>query len=183
MLSKFEEMKLVAQCMATDNREAFSRLVVAYEPGVKRFLMNMVGGDASLTDDLAQETFIKAWLAIRSFRGLSGFKTWLYRIAVNEFVSYRRKRSVEAEIPYSAFDVDVAGNKNGVRPHDATEASMDVASLLKLLPENERIVSLLFYLEDQPIKKISQITSMPEGTVKSHLNRARLHMAKVMGKN
>lgn len=53
MLSKFEEMKLVAQCMATDNREAFSRLVVAYEPGVKRFLLNMVGGDASLTDDLA----------------------------------------------------------------------------------------------------------------------------------
>ena len=81
------------------------------------------------------------------------------------------------------FDVDVAGNKTGVRPHDAAEASMDVATLLKLLPDNERIVSLLFYLEDQPIKKISQITSMPEGTVKSHLNRARLHMAKVMGKN
>lgn len=59
MLSKFEEMKLVAQCMATDNREAFSRLVVAYEPGVKRFLMNMVGGDAALTDDLAQETFLR----------------------------------------------------------------------------------------------------------------------------
>lgn len=169
--------------MATDNRDAFSRLVMAYQPGVKRFLLNLCGGDVSLTDDLAQETFIKAWLAIRSFRGLSGFKTWLYRIAVNEFVSYRRKRAVDSEIPYSAFETDVSEMKSSIRPHDATEASMDVTTLLKLLPENERIVSLLFYLEDQPIKKICQITSMPEGTVKSHLNRARMHMAKVMGKN
>ncbi len=82
-------MKLLALCMATDNRDAFSRLVVAFQDGLRRFLFNLTDGDAALTDDLSQETFIKAWLAIRSFHGMSGFKTWLYRIAVNEFVSYR----------------------------------------------------------------------------------------------
>jgi len=182
MLGKVEEMKLLAQCMATDNREAFSRLVDAYQAGMKRFILNLTGGDVALTDDLAQETFIKAWLAIRQFRGLSGFKTWLYRIAVNEFVSYRRKRFVEAEISLTGFEDAGIGSAGGIQPHSATEASLDVATLLQLLPEKERIVSLLFYLEDQSIKNICKITSMPEGTVKSHLSRARSHMAKVLGK-
>jgi RNA polymerase sigma-70 factor (ECF subfamily) len=57
------------------------------------------------------------------------------------------------------------------------EAKMDVATLLSTLPDAERIVTLLFYLDDIPINKISKITGMPEGTVKSHLSRARNHMA------
>ena len=64
--------------------------------------------------------------------------------------------------------------------HSATEAKIDVSVLLKSLSEPERIVTLLFYLEDVPIRKICQITSMPEGTVKSHLSRARSHMAKIL---
>ena len=63
--------------------------------------------------------------------------------------------------------------------HDSTEAQIDVKVLLDALPEKERIVALLFYLEDMPIKQISKVTSMPEGTVKSHLNRARTHMSNI----
>ena len=90
-INKIEEMKLVTLCMATDNRDAFSRLVVAYQEELRRFILNLTSGDGCLTDDIAQDTFLKAWLGIRSFQGLSGFRTWLYRIAVNEFLSYRRK--------------------------------------------------------------------------------------------
>ena len=75
MLGKIEEMKLLALCMATDNRDAFSRLVMAYQDGLRQFNFNLTGGDPYLTDDLAQETFLKAWLGVRSFKGLSGFKT------------------------------------------------------------------------------------------------------------
>lgn len=177
MITRFDEIKLLAQCMVSDNREAFSRLVEAYQPEVKRFILHLTGGDAPLTDDLAQETFIKAWLAIRSFRGLSGLKTWLFRIAVNEFVSYRRKRHNDAEWDVTGRE-SVALADRTENPHRSTEARMDVATLLATLPEQERIVSLLFYLEDLPLKKISQILSMPEGTVKSHLSRARNHLAK-----
>lgn len=63
--------------------------------------------------------------------------------------------------------------------HDSTEAQIDVKVILDALPEKERIVALLFYLEDMPIKQISKVTSMPEGTVKSHLNRARTHMSNI----
>ena len=178
MIGKLEEMKLLAQCMATDNREAFSRLVVAHQDGLRRFILNLTGGDACLTDDLSQETFIKAWLGIRSFKGLSGFKTWLYRIAVNEFISYRRRCSATGVT--SDIETAPAAAVGSSSPHTATEAKMDVAALLRTLSDQERIVTLLFYLEDVPIKKICQITSMPEGTVKSHLSRARAHMAKIL---
>lgn len=177
MLNKLEEMKLLALCMATDNRDAFSRLVVAYQDQLRRFILNLTGGDASLTDDIAQETFLKAWLGIRSFKGISGFKTWLYRIAINEFVSFRRKFSSTI----SAFDDSHLSNIcDPSDTHHVIEAKFDVGALMKSLSESERIVTLLFYLEDVPIKKICRITSMPEGTVKSHLSRARTRMAETL---
>lgn len=178
MISRIEEMKLLALCMATDNRDAFSRLVVAHQEGLRRFILSLTGGDVCLTDDLSQETFLKAWLGIRSFKGLSGFKTWLYRIAVNEFISYRRKYPQSA-MPDSLDTAPMQVPDNDNR-HSATEARLDVASLTGMLSDSERIVTLLFYLEDMPIKKICSVTAMPEGTVKSHLNRARQHMAKIL---
>ena len=62
---------------------------------------------------------------------------------------------------------------------DATDAQMDIEHCLASLTATERTVVLLFYLEDQPIKKIADITSLPQGTIKSHLSRARVKMAKV----
>ena len=180
MLGKFEEMKLLALCMATDNPDALSRLSVAYQVGLRRLIHNQTGGDASLTDDLAQETFLKAWLGIRSFKGLSGFKTWLYRIAVNEFISHRRKKGIDSSTTCDIADINVTEHSNC---HAATEARLDVNEILRHLSDAERIVTLLFYLEDQPIKKICQITSMPEGTVKSHLKRARDNMARFINNN
>lgn len=177
MLNKLEEMKLLALCMASDNRDAFSRLVVAYKDPLRRFILNLTGGNAPLTDDLAQETFLKAWLGIRSFKGISGFKTWLYRIAINEFVSYRRKYAATTS---DLFDSECRNLCDTQNMHGATEARLDVAALLKTLSDAERIVTLLFYLEDVPIKKICKMTSMPEGTVKSHLSRARTHMARIL---
>ena len=106
MLSKLEEIKLVSQCAFGDSRGAFGKLVEAYQPQLRRFLLNLTMGDENLTDDLAQETFIKAYTGIRAFKGLSGFGTWLYRIAYNEFYSEKRRRHEEHidQIPESMQD-------------------------------------------------------------------------------
>lgn len=178
-MGKLEEIKLLALCAATDNRDAFSRLVELHQEPLRRFLLNMTGGNASLVDDLAQETFLKAWIGVRSFKGLSGFRTWLFRIAVNEFVSYRRKQVPE---PYGdewlrMADSEVPGGQSEV------ENRMDVTEALSHLPEGERMVVLLFYLEDVPIKEICKMTGMPEGTVKSHLSRGRVHLARFLNKS
>ena len=175
-INKIEEMKLVTLCMATDNRDAFSRLVVAYQEELRRFILNLTSGDGCLTDDIAQDTFLKAWLGIRSFQGLS----WLYRIAVNEFLSYRRKNSKAVWSDKPLEDMPIVSETDA---HRITDAKIDVNTMLKHLPDAERIVTLLFYLEDMPIKKICKVTSMPEGTVKSYLNRARRHMSDFLNNN
>lgn len=173
MLSKWDELRLIAQCVAGDNRSAFSRLVEEYQVGLRRFLLNLTLGDVALADDLAQDTFLKAYVSLHSFQGLSRFKTWLYRIAYNEYYNYIRKSN-----PETLGDKEPVGD--GYDTWSATEAHIDMATCLKALNETERSIVLLFYLEDLPIKKISDIMKLPQGTVKSHLSRSKVKMAKVM---
>ncbi len=173
MLSKWEELRLIAQCVATDNRHAFGLLVEEYNDQLRRFLFNLTLGNATLTDDLAQETFLKAYLSIRSFKGLSRFKTWLYRIAYNEYYNYTRKYS---DIQPTYEPPPESESSDAV---NASDARLDVEECLKYLNDVERMIVLLFYLEDQPIKKIVEVTQLPEGTIKSHLHRAKNKMAKV----
>ena len=175
MLSKVEELKLISQIVLSDDRSAFARLVDAYQPILHNFFLNLTGGNEALCDDLAQETFIKAYTNIRQFRGLSQFKTWLFRIAYNEFYSYtRRTREILSDQPLEPPDLltrDVEGN----------DARMDVFTAMQYLSTDERTVISLFFINDMPMKKISQITGMPEGTIKSHISRGKAKMAKLLG--
>ena len=170
MLSRLDEIRLLSQCALADNRDAFGRLVEAYQPRVRRFLLNLTMGDEMLTDDLAQETFIKAYVGIRGFKGLSSFGTWLYRIAYNEFYSHTRKHSEEhVEDITRLGDISTAAN-------DAIDASMTVQEALTRLGDNERVAITLFYIEDQPLKQVSKIMQMPEGSVKSLIHRGKAKM-------
>lgn len=139
--------------------------------------MNLTNGNEALTDDLAQETFLKAWLAVRSFHGLSGFKTWLYRIAINEFSTYRRQA---ARYDFAGMDAGSMVIEDSSSSDGRADARMDVAAVMGCLPEKERLVTLLFYMEELPVKEIVKVTGMPEGTVKSHLSRARGHLSKLL---
>ena len=167
MLSRLDEIKLLSQCALADNRDAFGRLVEAYQPRVRRFLLNLTMGDEMLTDDLAQETFIKAYVGIRSFKGLSSFGTWLYRIAYNEFYNQARRHHEE-----HVEDITRLGEVS-TADSDAIDASMTVQEAMTHLNENERVAVTLFYIEDQPLKQVSKIMQMPEGSVKSLIHRAK----------
>ncbi|MDE6460531.1 MAG: RNA polymerase sigma factor [Paramuribaculum sp.] len=172
-MTKFEEISLIAKCVAADDRHAFGRLVDEYQESLRRFIFNLTGGDASLTDDIAQETFLKAYVSIRSFKGLARFKTWLYKIAYREFLATRKEMAAGIEAAADVAD-------SNLNPERETESKHDVSVALNSLNETERTLVLLFYLEDQPIKKIASITDLPEGTIKVYLSRARTKMAKVL---
>ena len=167
MLSKLDEIKLLSQCALADNRDAFGRLVEAYQPRVRRFLLNLTMGDEMLTDDLAQDTFIKAYVGIRSFKGLSSFGTWLYRIAYNEFYNHARRHHEEhvEDITQLASVSTATG--------EAMDASMTVQRAMASLGDKERVAVTLFYIEDQPIKQVAKVMQLPEGSVKSMIYRAR----------
>lgn len=175
MLSKLEELKLISQCVLVDDRRAFGKLVEAYQPRLRKFLLNLTAGDVMLTDDLAQETFVKAYVSIRSFKGISSFGTWLYRIAYNEFYNEKRRRH-EDSLPDTA---ETCMEPTSV-PQDATEAQLTVMRAMQSLNDVERTAVTLFYIEDQTIKKIALIMHMPEGSVKSSLHRAKEKMRKTI---
>ena len=185
VLSKIEELKLIARCTLGDDRRAFGTLVEAYQPQVRRFFLNLTLGDEALSDDLAQETFLKAYINVRSFRGVAKFSTWLYRIAYNELCSWQRKTQHEASLPDGLdenFDADYY-DASGDRCYSATDsvdAHIDVWRSMRVLSDTERTLVTLFYIQDYPLKKIVEITGLPEGTVKSYLSRAKAKLARVM---
>ncbi len=173
MLSTIEEITLIARCVAADDRRAFGRLVDEYQEPLRRFLLNLTCGDTMLAADLSQETFIKAYKAIKSFRGTSRFKTWLYRIACNEYYSHRRAYHPTA-------DIDAVPDDQAESSETLSDRHIDIAEAIKRLNDNERATVLLFYMEDMPLRKIAAITGMPEGTIKSHLSRARTKLAHIL---
>ena len=158
--------------MLGDDRRAFGTLVEAYQPRLRRFFMNLTLGDEYLSDDLAQETFIKAYIELRSFRGMSRFSTWLFRIGYNEFYSHKRSQ-------HPTSDIENAPERPST-PIDSSEISMDVKTAMAQLNETERTVVTLFYIDDMPIKQIAAITGMNQSTLRSHLHRAKEKMAKTL---
>lgn len=178
MLSKLEEISLIARCVAADDRRAFGRLVDEYSPALRRFIYNLTMGNASITDDIAQETFIKAYLGLKSFRGTARFSTWLYTIACREYANIMRKHSESAIDDY--ITTTTAADDNG---QAITEQRHDILVGLKALNPTERTLIVLFYLKDRPIKDIMRITQLPEGTIKSYLSRAKTKMADALTEN
>ena len=162
---------LVSRAAFLGDRKAFSRLVEAYQSPIRRFFFNLTGGDEELSKDLAQDTFVKAWLSIGSFRATAKFSTWLYRIAYNVFYDYSRQKKMD-----TAIDVETVSNRI-VENTPNKDFDMDFAKAITILREEERTAMLLFFMEDLTIDKISKIMNCPSGTIKSHLHRGKEKLA------
>ena len=100
-MNNINDISLVAQVAVFHNKRAFDTLVKKYQEPVRRFFMNQTLGDSQLSDDLAQDTFIKAYINIASFHGMAGFSTWLYRIAYNVFYDYTRSKKLTDNVDTS----------------------------------------------------------------------------------
>ncbi|MCM1028904.1 MAG: sigma-70 family RNA polymerase sigma factor [Pseudoflavonifractor sp.] len=173
-MTSLQEISLIAQCVAADDRRAFGELVDHYSTPLRRFLLGLVGGDEALADDLAQETFLKAYLAIRSLEGVTRFKTWLFRIAYREFLTHLRR-----ERPTESIDlVDLAEDE----PDEPAVSHSSLAEAIMSLPEAQRAAVQLFYYEDFSIARIAAITGRPQGTIKVYLSRARSRLASLLEK-
>ena len=89
-MAELNDLSLITQVAVFHNKRAFDQLVRKYQSPIRRFFLNQTLGDSQLSDDLAQETFIKAYVNITKFRGMSSFSTWLMRIAYNVHYDYVR---------------------------------------------------------------------------------------------
>lgn len=176
-MGSLSDIALVTQVVVLHNKGAFDQLVRKYQSQVRRFFLNQTCGDHELSDDLAQDTFIKAYTNLQSFKGAANFSTWLYRIAYNVFYDYIRSQKPTSDIEEVALNATFSNEQQDIG------RKMDVYAALQQLKEAERTCITLFYMEEVEIKKISEITGMAEGTVKSHLSRGKEKMANYLKQN
>ena len=179
-MGRLNDITLATQVAMFGNKRAFDQIVREYQSPVRRFFLNQTLGDEMLSDDLAQETFLKAYTHIGQYRGTSSLLTWLTRIAYNVFYDYRRSEKVkmECETPLESL----ASAKSSLLTLQSS-LHQDIYQALSLLKEDERTCITLQLIDGYAIDEIADITKMPTGTVKSHLKRGKDKMANYLSQN
>ena len=175
------DISLVAQVAVLGNKRAFDELVRRYQSPVRRFFLNQTLGDEQLSDDLAQDTFLKAYLNIGQFKALSSFQTWLMRIAYNVFYDHCRKMKNEQLEMRNVNEEMINDHSSLLTSHSSFK--MDLYAALALLKPDERSCITLQLIDGYDIQKIAEITGIKEGTVKSHLSRGKDKMATYLKNN
>ncbi len=153
------------------DRDAFASLFNEYGSSVKQMLISLSGNDFD-SNDLMQETFIKAFLNLDKYNKNYTFRCWLLSIAKNTFIDYVRRRSAQSYKSMLNYN-DI----NDIIDDDIDVIETDVKELVAIQIENlppkyRKIVELRYYI-GYDYSTISQILNIPEGTVKTHLYRAK----------
>ena len=173
---------LVERAVAGDHK-AFELLVIKYQRRIQRLIGRMVR-DVDLVEDIAQETFIRAYRALAQFRGDAQFYTWLYRIAVNtakKFLMDLKRNPTVSENSFKSDDDDetspVENELTSSETPEAVLASKEIAQIinaaLEALPEELRQAITLREIEGLSYEEISEAMNCPIGTVRSRIFRAR----------
>jgi RNA polymerase sigma-70 factor, ECF subfamily len=177
------DLMLVERTVAGDQK-AYELLVLKYQRRIERLIGRMVR-DTDLIEDIAQETFIRAYRALAQFRGEAQFYTWLYRIAVNTakkaLVDLRRDPVVsESSLRGNDDEEETSGVENELTTSEtpetvlaAKEIAATVNSAMEALPEELRQAVTLREIEGLSYEEIAEVMNCPIGTVRSRIFRAR----------
>lgn len=158
---------LVARVLLDDDHHAFAELVRNHQSSVRGLLRQLTRTDAALADDLSQETFLRAYKNLRSFRGEARFSTWLYRIAYNTFRENARKRKELVGINEEQWQTEQ--DPRTVDP----ALRHDLMNALNLLPLHERSAVLLCCQNGLSHDEAARVLEIPLGTVKTNVLRGR----------
>lgn len=172
------------------NKEAFERLVLMYQDQVYASCMRLTN-HYSDAEDLAQEVFVQAYIAIRSFRKEADFGTWLHRIAVNRWINICRKErkivtfSLDKSIATEDGDIERDIEDDGISLQEQIEQQdfgIRIHDALQQLDAEFRIVMVLRYLEEYSYQEIADHINVPLGTVKSRISRATKQLQQILRK-
>jgi RNA polymerase sigma-70 factor (ECF subfamily) len=169
-----DDEKVIARFLETGDRAMFGVLVGRYQDRVFRLVVSVLGPHfAADAEDVCQEVFIKVYGKIRLFTGQAAFGTWLYRIAYNLAVDWKRR--ARFRLPHVSVEEveNLAASSDPVEDVLTKEQKDFVARALDNLPDLYRSAIYMYYWLELPIEEIGQLLNMPENTVKSHLFRGR----------
>lgn len=154
-------------------REQFITHVESTQEAFRRFLTALCCGDSALADDVAQEAYVKAYLACDGFRDPAKFNAWIFRIGYTTFLNHKRSERL-----FAGYD-EAADTPSAEAPDDRFRYQK-LYQALNLLPDRERMSVLLFYMEGYSIKEIAAIVDASQDAVKQYLSRGRHHLRKLL---
>lgn len=154
-------------------RQQFIEQVKGTQAGFRRFLTALCCGDTQSADDLAQEAYIRAYLAFGKGDRPDNFKAWLYRIGYNLFLNCQRSERLTVD---PASLLGIAAEQRA----DDTFRYQELYTALDLLPLKERMSVLLYYIEGYSTKEIAAITETTDEAVRQHLARGRRHLRNLL---
>jgi RNA polymerase sigma factor (sigma-70 family) len=176
-MMQMEELQIIERIRRGDTN-AFSYLVAKYQDVVFSIALKVLKNRDD-AEEMAQETFIKAFRSISSFQGKSKFSTWLFSIAYNTCItSVRKKKFKTTSIDY----IQLNDEQEDWDDFDLSEEEISkiLEMSLKKLPEDDYTLVILYYYEEQSIEEISCIVGLSESNVKVKLHRARKKLNLIM---
>ena len=176
-----EERLLIDRCKRGDH-DAFDKLVRNYEKRVYN-LAYRLSGHYDEANDISVDTFLRVFQALKLFRGEANFSTWLFRIVTNVYLDRRKRTRNKQHLSLEEY-IELEENTVSRQIEDPSptpavlaerrERSDMLQNAITALPDYQRAMVVLYHTEGLSYEEIASVLSLPIGTVKSRLNRARL---------
>lgn len=167
------DVEIVRRCLA-GQREAFAKLVARHQRAVYGVALRMLG-DCDQADDAAQETFVRAYSGLTTFRGESSMRTWLLRIATRLCIDLLRARRRRPELPLDDGDAPAQ-----TEWEDEVAGRHSLARAIAQLPPHYKAAIVLRHLHHLSYADMAQALGLPLATVRTHLRRARLMLRSLL---
>jgi RNA polymerase sigma-70 factor, ECF subfamily len=151
---------------------AFELLLDRYQEKVFRLVCSILK-ETARAEEVTQDIFLKMWQVLPDYDGRASLSTWLYTITRNTSLSALRAESYRKTLPIENYEPPAAKWEAGLQ-------QMEMKQLLQRLPAVQEQVITLFYLQDRSVEDVAHMLDLPEGTVKSHLHRARRALADLL---
>ena len=152
------------------DRDAFDALVAQWSRRVTSLAWTLTGS-ADAAEEIAQETFVRAWQTLSRFRSGSPFGPWLLRIATNLSIDHVRR--VRRFDPIDTIEATSPANQSPETRAVLSQAAARAARAIAALPEMQRVVAQLYLIEEYDHAEIAAMTGLTQGTIRSHLSIAR----------
>jgi RNA polymerase sigma factor (sigma-70 family) len=166
------DRELIERFVLHKDQQAFSALVLRFQTPLLRYATRLCKGDSFAAEDLVQETFLKAFLALANFRGESKLSTWLHRITFNLAMQSFRGRELKEWCPLE----EMCESEQIIQPTENLDAERDIAKAMQQISPAQQNVIVLCLVAGHSGEQAAHMTGMPHGTVKTHIRRGKIQL-------
>lgn len=169
------------QQVLSGNASAFSYFVETYQD-MAITIAHRICGNVQDAEDVVQESFVKVYRNLHTFRNESKFSSWLYRIVYNTAVSHSKTKMWISDSETELADIREISDFDTEKQIDDAERTEMVQNMLNKMPKGDALLLTLYYMEDNSVKDMAKITGLNEPNVKVKLFRARKLFKELIGK-